>query len=103
MIAAIVINTRVFLGVINVVNTLGVIYTFIIFGWALLSWFKRRRGVISDIYNLLDKLAGPFVRLFRRFVPAVGGLDFTPLIAMVVVQLTTQLLLLVFSIFFSPY
>ena len=103
MIAATVISASVFLGIANLINTIGVIYTIIIFGWALLSWFNRRRGVISDIYKLLDKLAGPYVRLFRRFIPAVGGFDFSPLIAMVVVQIATQLLLLAFGFFFSPY
>jgi len=34
--------------------------------------------------NFLRDIAEPYLRLFRRLIPAVGGFDFTPMIALLV-------------------
>ena len=43
------------------------------------------------VRRFLDRLADPFVQPFRRLLPPVGGLDFSILAALVVVQLLGQL------------
>lgn len=36
------------------------------------------------VMNFLRDVSEPYLRLFRRLIPAVGGFDFTPIIALLV-------------------
>ena len=36
------------------------------------------------VLNFLRDVSEPYLRLFRRLIPAVGGFDFTPMIALIV-------------------
>jgi YggT family protein len=36
------------------------------------------------VMNFLRDVSEPYLRLFRRLIPAVGGIDFTPVIALIV-------------------
>ncbi|MDR2492764.1 MAG: YggT family protein [Coriobacteriales bacterium] len=76
----------------NIISTLGSLYTLLVFVWALFSWFDHSKGVLNDIYKALDTLCGPYVGLFRRFIPPLSGIDLSPLIAIVVLQVVVQLL-----------
>ncbi|MBM2832333.1 MAG: hypothetical protein HW414_1385 [Dehalococcoidia bacterium] len=49
---------------------------------AILSWFSVNRYNLA--ITLLDDLTEPVLSPLRRAIPPFGGLDFTPLIAMVV-------------------
>ena len=66
------------------------VYGFMILVWAVLSWIDHSRGFLRDLYNLLDVLVLPFISIFRRFVPVVGGVDFSPVVAMIILQLLTR-------------
>ena len=65
-------------------------YEILIFAYVILSWF-RPTGVIFDLYRTLALVCEPYISLFRRFVPVAqvggGGLDFSPFIALLVLQL----------------
>jgi YggT family protein len=40
---------------------------------------------LSDaVMNFLRDVCEPYLRLFRRLIPVVGGFDFTPMIALIV-------------------
>lgn len=69
-------------------------YALLIFVWCILSWIPMRRdGILSDIAGAIDTLVSPYVNLFRRFIPPFGGLDFSPILAIIVLQLIERLLL----------
>jgi uncharacterized protein YggT (Ycf19 family) len=36
------------------------------------------------VMNFLRDVSEPYLRLFRRLIPAIGGFDFTPIIALLV-------------------
>jgi uncharacterized protein YggT (Ycf19 family) len=38
----------------------------------------------ETIMNFLRDVSEPYLRLFRRLLPAIGGFDFTPVIALIV-------------------
>ena len=38
------------------------------------------------LHDLVERLAEPLVRPLRRFVPLVGGVDLSPLVVIVVLQ-----------------
>lgn len=65
------------------------IYAWMIVIRALMSWFPLRYGSFaSRIYNVLYELTEPYLALFRRLLPTarVGGvgIDFSSLLALVV-------------------
>ncbi|MFD0960292.1 YggT family protein [Paenibacillus chungangensis] len=56
------------------------IYTYMIIGYVLLSWFPNARE--SQIGQLLAKVVEPYLSIFRKFIPPIGGvLDLSPIIA----------------------
>lgn len=69
------------------------IVAYVILGWVLVA--TRSRGV-ADLYRGLATLVEPYLGLFRRIIPAVmvggGGLDFSPFIALIVLELVANIL-----------
>lgn len=72
------------------VSVLG-FYEMMIFAYVILSWFPMS-GVASEVYAVLNKLCEPYVGIFRRIVPTAGGIDFSPLVAILVLQVVQGLL-----------
>ena len=68
-------------------------YQILIIVWALLSWIPSRGGVLVEFRAAMGKLVEPFVGIFRRLVPTVGVVDFSPFVAIIVLQLIQRLLL----------
>lgn len=60
------------------------LYTVLIFIYALLSFVAP--GVRSPATALLSSLCEPILMPLRRVLPVVGGLDFSPLVAIVGLQ-----------------
>lgn len=68
---------------VNDLATVLDIYALCIFAWALLSFFPGGQG--SSLGRLLDSLVMPLIRPLRRVLPSIGGMDFSPLLAIVIV------------------
>jgi len=51
--------------------------------YAVLSWVPNASSMLHD---LIERLADPLVRPLRRFIPLVGGVDLSPLAAIVLLQ-----------------
>ena len=69
-------------------------YEMLIFVQVLLSWFvSSGNRIVVDVYGALSTLVDPFVNLFRRFIPPIAGLDWSPFIAILVLQLVQRLVL----------
>jgi len=73
------------------------LYGYLIIAYVIMSWFAMtsRSGLVADIYRVLTSVCEPYVGLFRRLLPpiAVGsaGLDLSPLIALVVLQIVASI------------
>jgi YggT family protein len=75
------------------VSALFVVYTILIFIRILLSWIPRipynpvLQGVIGFIHDVTD----PYLKLFRRILPPVGGggmaIDISPIVAIIVLYI----------------
>ncbi len=66
-------------------------YTLIIFVYVLMSWIPHTTGVVGDVYRVLGKICDPYLNLFKRLIPPIGGvLDITPIIALLVLQVVVQ-------------
>ncbi|ACT02506.1 membrane protein [Paenibacillus glycanilyticus] len=56
------------------------IYSFMIIGYVLLSWLPNARESFIGVF--LGRLVEPYLGIFRRFIPPIGGmLDISPIIA----------------------
>ncbi len=64
------------------------IYSYLIIGYVLLSWFPNARE--SFIGQLLGKIVEPYIGVFRRFIPPIGGvLDLSPIVAIFALKFIT--------------
>lgn len=75
------------LAAIAVAKTLVYIVLFATLLQALLSWINPG----SPVAPLLDAMSRPFLGLFRRRIPPVGGVDLSPLFLIVACQLVLML------------
>lgn len=70
------------------------VYTMIIFVYVLMSWIPVSTGVVADIYRVLGRVCDPFLNVFRRFIPPIGGMvDISPIVALLVLQLGVRLII----------
>lgn len=67
------------------------IYMIVLFVYVISSWFPQLRD--SALGQMLARLSEPYLRLFHGVVPLVGGLDFSPVLAFLALQLAQFLLL----------
>ena len=73
------------------INVLYLALTIAIFGRVILSWVPTRLpwGLNDFLFSVTEPILGPI----RRALPMAGGLDLSPLIALIGLQLIEQLLL----------
>jgi uncharacterized protein YggT (Ycf19 family) len=75
------------------VNTLFDVYEIIIIVWCVLSWFPRKEGGwLDDVAQVLNGLVQPYLGIFRKFIPPMGGLDWSPMIAILALGLLQNLI-----------
>lgn len=67
--------------IIGAVDLLGSIYFYAIIAYVLLSWLPNARD--SFIGEMLGKIVEPYLSIFRRFIPPIGGMiDISPIVAL---------------------
>jgi YggT family protein len=59
-----------------------------------MSWLPNTvDGIIGQIYRVLGTLCDPYLNLFKKLIPPIGGvLDITPIIALIVLQIIGRLI-----------
>ena len=64
-----------------------------IFARILLSWMPMDRGnrLVRMIYEITEPILGPI----RRVIPALGGLDLSPLIALILIRVAERVLIMI--------
>jgi YggT family protein len=64
------------------------VYMLLIFAYVLTSWVRLPYNVwVRRISDFLRDVCEPYLRLFRRVLPALGPLDLSPVVAIVVLIL----------------
>ncbi|ACQ71758.1 MAG: YggT family protein [Exiguobacterium sp.] len=70
----------------NTLSDLLGIYSWVLIGYILLSWFPNARE--SKFGQILSFLCEPFLAPFRRIIPPIGGmLDISPIVALFVLRM----------------
>jgi len=75
--------------VAELIRKLVYLYMFAIFVLALASWIAS--GGANPALRLLDSIAEPLLAPIRRWLPSLGGIDLSTLVALVLLQLVLKL------------
>ncbi len=82
----------------TILCTLVNVYIFIIFGRIILSWFPRSSGVLGTIGDVFFGLTEPVLGPVRRMIPTIAmggmGLDLSPIIVLLGLQIVVKGLIL---------
>jgi YggT family protein len=58
------------------------VYVLLIFGYILTSWVRLPYSpTLNRIQRFLYDVCEPYLRVFRRFLPSLGPLDLSPIVA----------------------
>ncbi|HWQ84188.1 MAG TPA: YggT family protein [Anaerolineales bacterium] len=74
---------------IRLVDALATILVFAIIAQTLLSYFM---APYHPVRQTLDRIIGPMLNPIRRVLPTLGGLDFSPLVLVILIQIVESLL-----------
>lgn len=75
-----------------VVNALLTLLWWAIIISAILSWLfafdviNYRNRFVAQLAEVLDRITGPVMAPFRRFIPSLGGIDVTPIIVLILIR-----------------
>jgi len=67
------------------------IYLLLIFVRILLSWFQTTNWAYN-IISFLSPITDPYLNIFRSFIPPLGGIDISSIIAIFVLQIVGQII-----------
>lgn len=68
----------------QIINTFLSIYTWVIIARVLISWVSP--DPFNPIVQFLMKVTDPVLEPFRRVIPPIGGIDISPVVALLVIQ-----------------
>jgi YggT family protein len=67
------------------------VYVLLIFAYILTSWVRLPYSPwLNRIQRFLYDVCEPYLRIFRRFVPAIGPLDLSPIVAVITLLLVLR-------------
>jgi len=75
----------------SLIDLLFTVLTLLLVGRALLSWFDP--GMNSSVGKILFDVTEPILGPIRRVLPSAGGIDFSPIIAIIALQFIRRIIL----------
>jgi uncharacterized protein YggT (Ycf19 family) len=74
------------------------VYILLIVAYILTSWLRLPYSpTLNRIQRFLYDVCEPYLRLFRRLIPAVGPLDLSPMVGIIVLFVLQQVVAALFS------
>jgi YggT family protein len=70
--------------IISVLSMVFSIYSFMLIVYILMSWVPAAQS--SGFGRLLAKFCEPYLGFFRKFIPPIGMIDFSPIIAILLLS-----------------
>ena len=86
------------MALVQIADLLLTILTWIIIVQVVLSWLLAfnvlnvHSGGVRNFIVALDRLTAPLYRPIRRMLPDFGGIDFSPLVILILIQVIKKLL-----------
>lgn len=75
---------------VDIVRFFFTILSLAIIGRALLSWFDP--GFRSAVGKIIFQITEPVISPIRQFVPSIGMMDISPIIALLLIQFLSRLI-----------
>ena len=72
------------------------LYGLVIVIYVLMSWIPQMNGWINDLYSVLSRICEPYLSIFKRVIPPAGNIDFSPIVALLVLSALSALIRAVF-------
>ncbi len=79
------------IGIIHGINNIFNLYFFLIILRIFLSWIPGLRWE-NQPWSTLRDITDIYLNVFRRRIPPLGGLDFSPIVALIVLQIVQNLI-----------
>ncbi len=79
----------------NILTSVITYYSYALIIYIFMSWFPNARE--TAIGKFLARICEPYLEPFRRFIPPIGMIDFSPIIAILVLNFAASGLGQVFS------
>lgn len=84
---------------VQIVDSLINFYNILIIVYCLLTWIPMNpNGLLADIGAVLDGIVGPYLNFFRSIMPPMGGIDFSPVIAVLALTFIERILVYLIGI-----
>lgn len=85
------------MSIVSIIVALADTYCLLIFVYVMMSWFPIGQGVLADVYRVLGRICDPYLNIFKRFIPPIGGMiDISPIIAFFVLQFGVRFIVSLF-------
>jgi YggT family protein len=98
-VAAILVLATARESIANFLSALLTVYILLIFAYILTSLIFAFGGRIpysrwsSAVLGFLRDVTEPYLRIFRRFIPPIGPVDVSPIVAILVLQIVGRILI----------
>ena len=80
------------LGIAHGINNIFNLYFFLIILRIFLSWIPNIRWELQP-WQTLRQVTDMYLNLFRRWIPPLAGLDFSPIVALIVLQIVRNIII----------
>lgn len=71
------------------------IYTYVLIASVLMSWVPSIKE--SRIGQILTKITDPYLDIFRKFIPPIGMIDISPIVAIIALNLASTGIVVLFN------
>ena len=70
------------------------VYTLTIIAYILTSWLRLPYSpTLNRIQRFLYDVCEPYLRVFRRFLPSLGAIDLSPMVALIVLWIASGIVI----------
>lgn len=74
------------------------IYSYLLIASILMSWLPNAKE--SSLGQMLSRVTDPYLDIFRKIIPPIGMIDFSPIVAIFALNLASNGLVVLFNYFY---
>lgn len=84
------------IGIVHGVNNIFNLYFFLIILRIFLTWIPNVQWE-NQPWKTIREITDIYLNLFRRIIPPFNGLDFSPIVALIILQIVQQIVVFVLA------
>ena len=74
------------------------VYVIVLIAYVLTSWIRLPYS-LQPVQRFLYDVCDPYLRLWRRVLPSLGGIDFSPMVGIIAVEIAAQIVIAILNRF----